>query len=271
MRGMGSSPETQSDGAPGVARRAAIRSLIEASPFVRVADLSARFGVSTVTVRADLELLEAEGIITRVRGGAMPAPARAERPFEEAQVEAAAQKARIATVAVDQLESGMTVLLDVGTTTSAIAHALAQRSELHDLTVITSGLTIALALETALDRLNVVVTGGSLRRLQHSLVPPLADTVLSRVHADVAFIGCTGVDAVGGITNINLPETEVKRAMVSAASRVVVVADSSKLGRVHVGRIAETDAVDVLITGADADRAQLSALRNGGIAEIRTA
>ena len=259
-----------SEPASGAARRAGMRTLIDASSFTRVADLSERFGVSTVTVRADLEVLEADGAIMRIRGGAMPARDLAERPFEQAQVEAAAQKASIAAAAVDQLEPGMTVLLDVGTTTAAIAHEIAARTELRDLTVITSGLTIALTLEGVLDRLNVIVTGGSLRRLQHSLVPPLADAVLGRVHADIAFIGCTGVDARVGVTNINLPETEVKRAMVAAASRVVVVADSSKLGRVHVGRVAATDAVDLLVTGADAPSSMLDELRARGIAGIYT-
>ena len=245
-----------------------MRAMIDASPFVRVSDLSAHFGVSTVTVRADLEVLEAEGAVTRIRGGAMPVRGLAERAFEEAQVEAAAQKASIAAAAVEQLQPGMTVLLDVGTTTAAIAQLLAQRDDLRDLTVITSGLATALALEGALDRLDVIVTGGTLRRLQHSLVPPLADAVLGRIHADIAFIGCTGVDARAGITNINLPETEVKRAMVMAASHVVVVADSSKLGRVHVGRVAEADAVDLLITGDDAASATLAELREAGVARI---
>lgn len=248
-----------------------MRALIEGASFVRVADLSSRFGVSTVTVRTDLETLEAEGAIRRIRGGAMPVTALTERPFEQTRVEAQAQKAAIAVAAVDQLGSGMTVLLDVGTTTAAIAQELVARTDLRDLTVITNGLTIALALEAALDRLTVVVTGGTLRQLQHSLVPPLADVLLGRVRADVAFIGCTGVDGAVGVTNINLPETEVKRAMVAAAARVVVVADTSKLGRVHVGRVAEADAVDLLITGGDAPAGLLAALRGNGLRHVLTA
>ena len=251
-------------------RRAGMRSLIEESAFVRVAELSERFDVSAVTVRGDLEVLESEGAIRRVRGGAMPAGRLSERPFELSQVDAADEKARIAAAAVRELEPGMSVLLDVGTTTAAIARALVADASVRDLTVITNGLTIALALEAALDRVDVVVTGGSLRQLQHSLVAPLADTVLSRVRADVAFIGCSGVDGRAGVTNINLPEAEVKRAMVAAASRVVVVADASKLGRVHLGRVAQADAVDLLITGDGATPTVLGELRAAGFPRILT-
>jgi DeoR family transcriptional regulator, aga operon transcriptional repressor len=77
----------------------------------------------------------------------------------------------------------------------------------------------------------VVVTGGTLRRLQHSLVNPFGTVLLGRLHASIAFIGCNGVDARGGVTNVNLPEAEVKRAMLLAARRPVVVADGSSSAR----------------------------------------
>src|SRR5215469_10756125 len=200
--------ETQQPGA--VERRERMRALIEEQAFARVAELSREFGVSAVTVRGDLDALEAEGGIRRIRGGAMPfdlARLR-ERSFEEAVVEAAAAKARIAAAAVDLLEPGMSLLLDVGTTAAAVARELLRREGLRELTVITSGLSIALLLESAIPRIQVIVTGGTLRPLQHSLVAPLADQVLARVRADFAMIGCTGVDAVAGVTNINLPEAE---------------------------------------------------------------
>jgi len=256
------------EGMAAAQRRAQMRGLIDESAFVRVAELGERFGVSTVTIRADLHALESEGAIRRIRGGAMPLGPLSERPFEQAQVEAAEQKSRIAAAALRELESGMSVVLDVGTTTAAIAQALVEDRRLRDLTVITNGLAIALALERALDRMQVVVTGGTLRQLQHSLVPPLADTVLARLHADVAFIGCTGVEARAGVTNINLPEAEVKRALIGAASRVVVVADSSKIGRVHLGRVAGSDSIDLLITGEDAPERPIDELGQWGCGRI---
>jgi DeoR family transcriptional regulator of aga operon len=249
-------------------RRDRIRAVIEERAFASVAELSGEFGVSAVTVRHDLDALEAEGGVRRIRGGAMPfdpvlgdAGRLQERPFEEAAVEAAGAKARIAAAAADLLEPGMSVFLDVGTTAAAVARELLRRDGLRELTVITSGLSIALLLEAAVPRLQVVVTGGTLRPLQHSLVAPLADLVLGRVHADLALIGCNGVDAEAGVTNINLPEAEVKAAMIAAAARTVVIADGSKIGRVQLGYVADASAVDVLITDQSAPGAALAELR----------
>ena len=244
-------------------RRERMRALIAERAFARVAELSREFAVSAVTVRGDLDALEAEGGIRRVRGGAMPSgPARlVERSFEEAAVEAAEAKARIAVAAAGLIEPGMSVLLDVGTTTAAVARELLRRDGPGDLTVITSGLSIALLLEAAIPRIQVVVTGGTLRPLQHSLVAPLAGQVLASVHADLALIGCNGVAAAEGVTNINLPEAEVKAAMIAAATRTVVVADGSKIGRVCLGRVAASAAIDVLITDPTAPGAALADLR----------
>jgi DeoR family transcriptional regulator of aga operon len=239
-----------------------MRALIEERAFARVTELSQELGVSAVTVRGDLDALEAEGGIRRIRGGAMPLDAALrERSFEEAAVEAAEAKARIAAAAADLLEPGMSILLDVGTTAAAVARELLRRDELRELTVITSGLSIALLLEAAIPRLQVVVTGGTLRPLQHSLVAPLAGQVLSRVYADLALIGCNGVAAEGGVTNINLPEAEVKAAMIAAAARTVVIADGSKIGRVQLGHVADACAVNLLITDSAAPGAALAELR----------
>lgn len=243
-------------------RRAQMLATVERHGFARVADLSAAFGVSTVTVRADLDALEVEGSVRRVRGGAMPGGAAGpgERSFEETQVEAAPQKARIAQAAADLVEPGMSVLLDVGTTTAAIARELVRRDDLRDVIVVTNGLSIALALEPAIPRLQVVLTGGTLRPLQHSLVAPLGDLLLNRIHADLALIGCNGVDAVAGITNVNLPEAEIKRSMVASAARAVVVADGSKIGRASLGKVASAEEIDVVITDQGAPTAALDEL-----------
>jgi DeoR family transcriptional regulator of aga operon len=245
-----------------VERRGRMRALIEGRAFARVAELSQEFGVSAVTVRTDLDSLEAEGGIRRIRGGAMPIDAARlrERSFEEAAVQAAEAKARIAAAAVDLLEPGMSVLLDVGTTAAAVAREVVRRDGLRELTVITNGLSIALLLEAAIPRVQVVVTGGTLRPLQHSLVAPLAGHVLGRISADLALIGCNGVGAETGVTNINLPEAEVKAAMIAVAARTVVIADGSKIGRVHLGRVADAAAVDVLITDPTAPPAALAEL-----------
>ncbi|HEY5223432.1 MAG TPA: DeoR/GlpR family DNA-binding transcription regulator [Microbacteriaceae bacterium] len=228
--------------------------------FVRVVDASEELGVSLVTVRSDLGALEASGVLRRVHGGAVAIDS-VEPSFERSLASSADEKLLIALAAANLVASGSSVLVDVGSTTAAVARALVAREDLHDVTVITNGLTIALELEVAIPRFRVVVTGGTLRPLQHSLVAPLAAVVLEQVHVDLAFIGCNGVHALEGVTNLNLPEAEVKRAMVAASSRAVVVADGSKIGAVQLGRIGPLSAFDTVITGDTADPDALAALR----------
>jgi DeoR family transcriptional regulator of aga operon len=258
-----------SEALPAALRRERMLELIGRAGFARVSDLSEAFQVSDVTVRSDLDALDREQSIRRVHGGAVLRTAGMREPsFEEALESSAEEKRRIGLAAAAMVSSGSSVLLDVGTTPAAIARALVERDDLENVTVITNGLTIALELERAIPRFEVVVTGGTLRPLQHSLVEPLAAVLLGRVHADIAFIGCTGVHPTGGITNVNLPEADLKRVMVGSAERAIVVADGSKLGRTHLGRIASVDEVAELVTGESAAPEAVAALRDAGLPVI---
>ena len=256
---------------PAELRQEHIVVLLQEQGFVRASDLAVRFGVSTVTIRSDLQNLEERGKVRRIRGGAVPrSGALTEQPFEVAAHELAAEKAAIGRHAAALVCDGDTVVLDVGTTTAAIAAALATRADLRGVTVITSGLNIALTLERAADRMAVIVTGGTLRPLQHSLVNPLATLMLESINATIAFLGCNGVHPVAGVTNINLPEAEVKRAMVLAARRRVVVADASKLGEIEVAKVCDLREVGLVITDASADPAIVAAISDAG-PEVETA
>ncbi|WP_424467526.1 DeoR/GlpR family DNA-binding transcription regulator [Pseudoclavibacter helvolus] len=257
--------ETTPDG-PAAARRADLVELVKRRGFARVTDLSRELRVSEVTVRSDLTALEREGILGRVHGGAIfgRGPAGIETSFETARQSAADEKRRIGIAAAALVTSGSSVLLDVGTTTTAVAEALLAREDLDDVVIITNGLSIALALESAIPRFTVVVTGGTLRPLQHSLVAPYASAMLERIHTDLAIIGCTGVQVGAGVTNVNLPESELKRAMLHTADRAVVVADASKLGRAHVGVIGGLDKFESVITGAEANAGEVETLRAAG-------
>lgn len=244
--------------------------LIAEREFVRVGDLSETFGISEVTVRSDLEALQDDEAIRRVRGGAMLRSAvPAEPSFEEAIGANAIEKLAIAREAASRVQSGTSVLLDVGTTTTLVARELAARTDLENVVVITNGLTIAMELERTIPRFTVVVTGGTLRPRQHSLIDPMVSPALEQLHADVAFIGCNGVDARGGITNLNLPEAEVKRRMVTSADKAIVVADSSKIGQVHLGRVARLTDVDLLITSDAAPESHLSGIRATGLSVFK--
>lgn len=247
---------------PAEMRREQMLSFVKSQDFVRVSDLSARFHVSEVTVRGDLDALAERGHIRRIRGGAMPRTVpHPERPFEEMQSARVDEKAIIGRTAASLVSHGETVILDVGTTTTAIARALVKREDLYDIVVFTNALNIALELESAIPRFTVVVTGGTLRPMQHSLVDPLGGLMLERINAHTVFLGCNGIDPNGGITNVNLPEAEIKRRMLQAARRRIVVADGSKVGGIELAYLCSVDEIDLLITDTSADPAVLSALR----------
>jgi DeoR family transcriptional regulator, aga operon transcriptional repressor len=250
---------------PAALRRERMLAEIKEREFVRVAELSSRFGVSEMTVRGDLDSLAAKGKVHRVRGGAIPRlTPRQEQPFEDSVSSFAAEKVAIGQAAAALIEDGETVIVDVGTTAAATARAIAARTELDDVVVFTNGLKTALELEPASPRVTAVVLGGTLRPLQHSLVDPLATLILEQISVKTALLGCNGVDPIGGVTNINLPEAEVKKRMLAVASRRIVLADGSKLGRVEVARLCGIDDVDMVITGRSANPAVVEALRDRG-------
>jgi DeoR family transcriptional regulator of aga operon len=256
---------------PAAARRERIRSIVDERGFAKVAQLSQLFGISEVTIRSDLDALADVNALQRVHGGAVPGGVASgrqsglERPFEQSMLAGAREKARIGREAASLVQSHQAIVLDVGTTTTAIASALLERDDLQGVVVITNALNIALLLEPVIPRFTVVVTGGTVRPLQHSLVDPLAGVVFDRIRADLAFIGCSGVDAASGITNVNLPEADLKRRMLAASARCIVVADSSKLGVTQQSRVAPMDEIDTLITGIEADSHELERLSATGL------
>lgn len=247
-----------------------LQRLVAERGFVRVIDASEELRVSEVTIRADLDILERDGFVTRVHGGAMPKGiGEKESSLETSLVTAPLIKEAIGRAAADMVQPGQSVLLDVGSTTLAVAEALVDRRELSDVVIVTNGLSIALALEAAMPRFTVMVTGGTLRPLQHSLVNPWATPFLESFRADVAFIGCNGVDARGGVTNVNVPEAEVKRQLLRSSARHIVVADASKLGIVDFGSVGPLSEFDTLVTAGEPRDGVLDELRTAGLEIVR--
>jgi DeoR family transcriptional regulator of aga operon len=247
-------------------RRQHMLDFIRAKDFVRIQDLAREFRVSEVTVRSDLDILARDGSVRRVHGGVVALLAnRKETAFEERTASYELEKRQIAKAAVDMLSDGDSVILDAGTTTMAIAHALADRSDLTGITVFTPGLNVALALERAIPRIQVVVTGGTLRPQQHSLVEPLNTLILERVRANIAFLGCNGFDPALGIMATSLPDAMLKQAIIAAARRIIVVTDASKFTQSAVLSFCAYDAVDTVLTAGQVDAEALSLLRDAGV------
>ena len=262
--------DTRSEHLPGGVRRRRMQTLIEEREFMRVVDLSEIFGISEVTVRSDLDSLASSTLIQRVHGGAMLDRSQAvpEQSFEQSAGTSLEEKAAIGSAAAALVSSGESLIIDVGTTATALARALAKRSDLRDVTVFTNSLTIAAELESEIPRVTVVLTGGTLRPRQHSLIDPFAEAILDRINVTTAFIGCNGLHPKEGVTNINLPEAAMKTRMVKAAQRIVVIAGGSKLGKISMARFADVDDIDLLITGASAPPELLTQLNELGVATM---
>lgn len=231
-----------------------------------VGDLARVLKVSEVTIRQDLDLLEGEGMLRRTHGGAiLNVKLGRERPFQVEETEHREEKERIAEAAVELLQAGDTVILDVGTTLTEAARKLVAAGKAA--TVFTNGLNIAAELERD-PAITTVLTGGTLRAKQHSLVNPFAEFILGRIHADVALLGANGVDAGHGVTNVNVAEAEMKALFVKAARRRVVLADATKIGKVALAKYADLQEIDLLITDRSADRKDVAVLRKRGL-EVR--
>jgi DeoR family transcriptional regulator of aga operon len=167
---------------------------------------------------------------------------------------------RIAEAAAGMVSEGQVIILDSGTTTTAIARAL---RHFKHLTIITNAVNIAAELSGS--AVEVILTGGSVRQNSFSLVGPIAEQTLRRLHADILFLGVDGFDVTYGLTTPNLQEAEVNRAMVEVANRTVVVCDSSKFGRRRLSQIVRLSALHQVITDRNISKSDLRALRKAGI------
>jgi DeoR family transcriptional regulator of aga operon len=229
---------------------------------VLVKDLAPRFGTSQVTIRKDLEILHGRGLVYRTHGGALPVPMGAllDPSLREKEKLHRKEKQRIGTAAAHLVKEGESVLLDSGTTTTAVARAL---REFRNLTVITNAVNIAA--ELAGTSIEVILTGGLLRENSFSLVGPLAEETLRRLSADIFFLAVDGFDVHFGLTTPNLLEAKVNRVMIEIAKRVIVVCDSSKFGRRSLSLIAPTSAVHQTITDNRIPKSDLRTLEEARI------
>ena len=239
-------------------RRQHILELIQRQGRVLVTDLSSELEISQITIRKDLDWLQSQGLIQRSHGGALriPSSALADPTLQEKQKQHFVEKQRIAAAAVKMVEEGQCVILDSGTTTTAIAQGL---KRFNRLTVITNAVNIAA--ELAGTDFEVILVGGTLRKNSFSLVGPLAEDNLEEMHADILFLGVDGFDLEVGTTTPNFLESRVNRAMVKAARKVVVVCDSSKFNHRSLSRITPPGAIHYLITDRNLPSSAVDALR----------
>ena len=224
------------------ARQRAIADLVR-SQALSVEELATRLGVSGATIRRDLAQLAGAGVVTRVHGGAAPANgSEVDRPFDVVADDASDAKAAIARAAAELVRDGDVVLLDIGTTTRALARCLRGR----EVTVITPSLAVLDELRDD-ESTEVVLLGGTLRRRYHSLVGTLTEDSLRQVRGRIAFLGTSGVRGVDVLDTTSV-EVGTKRGLIVAAEEVVLLADHTKFPGTGSLRVCGLADIDVLVT-----------------------
>ncbi|MBB6635890.1 DeoR/GlpR family DNA-binding transcription regulator [Cohnella thailandensis] len=243
-------------------RRAQIVELVNERKKVLVPDLIDHFKVSPATIRGDLRDLEAAGLIKRTHGGAIPSgfsKVGFEPDTSAKNVSRLAEKRLIAQAAAEMVEDGDIVILDAGTTTLEMAKLLRDK---RNVTAIVNDLNIAMCLQQ-FDGINVIILGGTLRKNLHCTVGPFANNLLSELNVDKAFLGSNAFSVQKGCTTPDINQAEIKKIMVKVATQVIVLCDSSKIGKSSFLQFVPAGEIHTFVTDAgigELDRNELNEL-----------
>ncbi len=246
-------------------RRQAILDLAQSQGRVEVADLSQRFGVSEVTIRADLQSLADQGLVVRTYGGAIPPGyGLQELSLVRRRQQRVSEKALIGKVAADMVGDGEAVFVDSSSTALAVLEHLKQR---RDLTVVTNGLVVAQEL-LGLPNVTVVMPGGTLHHDTASLIDAGGLALLQRYNITKGFFGAHGLTLADGLTDVSEAEANVKRPLAKMCHQVVAVLDASKWGRAGVASFADVRDIHVVISDNKAPPEMVVRVRALGV-EVR--
>ncbi|GCE29621.1 DeoR family transcriptional regulator [Dictyobacter alpinus] len=245
-------------------RRQQIMMVVEKERRVMVSDLRERFAVSDVTIRKDLNWLEAQGLVLRTHGGAIlntSVSNPSELSIDVRQQLHHVEKERIGEVAASMIHDGETIALDASTTALAIVPFLHTK---RDLTVITNGVRAGIDL-LQIPGVSVMLPGGMLRKESHSLVGHWGQSILEQIHISKAFVGARGLTLHAGLTDVNAEEVELKQAIVNSAQEVIAVIDSTKWGQVTLATFCPIERLQCIITDTQAPTQMVTQFRNMGI------
>ena len=244
--------------------------LLAADGQLTVEKAAQELGVSAATVRRDFDDLAAQQMLTRIRGGAVAQAVTYDLPLRYKSERHPSEKQRIGAVAAAMIRPGQIAGINGGTTTTEVARALATRSDLNSqvpppaLTVVTNALNIATELAVR-QHIKIVTTGGVARPQSYELTGPLATGILEQVALDIAILGVDGIDAVAGATAHHEGEASINRLMARQAAKVVIAADSSKVGRRAFARICTAREIDVLVTDTGIAAEDAARLEDAGV------
>ena len=241
-------------------RKRRIMEMLDRKESVEVVELTKLFAISKVTARNDLDDLEAKGLLVRTHGGAVPAEKRdLVRLVSNTLNENSDRKRKICEAAARMVEPGQNIIIDSGSTTVHLAPLVAELP----ITVITNSVLVVQELMSA-EQIQLIVAGGLLRRPSMALMGVHARHSFEEIRADLLFLGASGVTMDQGITCNNIIEADTKKAMIRSVTKVCLLIDSSKFGKVSLAKICDWDAIDILITDA-IDAATRSSLEAHGV------
>ncbi|AKE41393.1 DeoR-family transcriptional regulator [Corynebacterium kutscheri] len=251
-------------------RRRQIASLTAVEGRVNVTELASRFDVTAETIRRDLAVLDREGVVHRVHGGAV-----ANQTFQttEFSLDARARSASgaknsIAREALRFLPEDMGgIFLDAGTTTAALADLIGAQPQSHMLSIVTNSLNIALSLANS-GADEVQLLGGTVRAITQAVVGDTALRTLALMRADVAFIGTNALTLDHGLSTADSQEAAIKSTMITNAHKVVVLCDASKMGTDYLVSFGSVSDIDVVITDSNAPESFVRALRERDVEVI---
>ena len=251
----------------------AVLALLAESGQLDVDDIITRLGVSAATARRDLDTLAAQQLLTRTRGGAIGQTVAYDLPLRYKREQHAPEKQQIALAASALVSRGHVIGLCGGTTSTAIASVLGARADIMEasphanLTIVTNALNIAAQMAMR-PQVKTVVTGGVVHARSYELVGPYSEVVLQQVTMDIAFIGVNGIDPVIGATVHDERAAAVNSLMARRATRAVIVADSSKIGRTAFATLGDLRIFSTLITDAGITEEQTAAFTDNGLEVI---
>ena len=238
--------------------------MIEEHGRITIEEIVAKFNVSAVTARADLDVLAERGGAMRSHGGAvrllnpgMDYPLRFKESLHHA------EKVRIGHAAVQILRPHQTIILDSGTTTAQLARQI-KSARIHPLTVITNALNVAYELAET-EGVSLIMVGGILRSASSSFVGPQAERMLGDLHADHLFLAVDGLHPEDGFSTPDILEAQLNTVMIRVSNQVTVVADASKFGRRSLSLIGKVDCAQRIITDSRVSNEAVASLRAKGL------
>ncbi|MBN1876191.1 MAG: DeoR/GlpR transcriptional regulator [Anaerolineae bacterium] len=243
-------------------RRQEILRLLTQQGRISVAELSLRFNVSGVTIRADLQSLAERGLIIRTHGGAIPINHRLyEVSLIQRRKQQILEKRRIGEAAAQMVADGEAIFLDSSSTVLAITPYLKHR---RDLTVITNSLMIAQEMLGVLN-ITVVMPGGTMHHDTVSLIDTAGLTALEKFNIQKGFFGAYGLDFSAGFTDVSIPDSKIKCPLVQMCQQVFVLLDATKWNRAGLAPFADVQDVDMIITDSEAPADFVARVRAIGV------